>query len=249
MSENTEMKNDKPSFLLGFFIGVSIISLVSFFILFGLMWKLNGTEEVVADDASNPTVAVDGPAVDDQGFPVPETKIAPEVQASEHIWGNPDAKVTIIEYSDFECPFCGRHYPTMKQIKDTYGDSVRIIFRHFPLDFHAHAVPAAKALECAGDQNKFWEMYEKLFVEANVNARFGEENLYLTFAKELGLNEATFSACTAGTTKDGKIKDDMDAGAAAGVTGTPGTFINDKYVSGAYPFEYFQSIIDAELAK
>lgn len=248
MSEKIEKTNEKASFFLGLFAGISVISLVSFFILFALMWKLNNADlsTVAAADDGDSNVAAD--TIDLGDFPAPEQLTAPAVTAADHVWGNPDAKVTIIEYSDFECPYCGRHWPTMKQIKETYGDQIRVIFRHFPLSFHANAQPAAIASECAADQGKFWEMYNKLF-EAGSAGRLGEEGLYLTFARELGLNEATFSQCIAGSSKDAKISSDMEGGSGAGVTGTPGTFVNGNFISGAYPFEYFAAIIDAELAK
>lgn len=247
MSEKIENPNEKASFFLGLFIGISVISLVSFFILFALMWKLNNADLDSAVAAEEDNNAVED-SIDLGDYPAPEQLTAPSVTATDHVWGNADAKVTIIEYSDFECPYCGRHWPTMKQIKETYGDQIRVVFRHFPLSFHPQAQPAAKAAECAADQGKFWEMYDKLFAAGSAGT-LGESGIYVKFAKELGLNEATFNQCIAGSSKDAKIQADMDGGAQAGVTGTPGTFVNGNFISGAYPFEYFKAIIDAELAK
>lgn len=245
MSEKIEKTNEKSSFFLGLFVGISVISLVSFFILFALMWKLNNADLDTVSAAEDGNIEA---TVDANEYPAPEQKTAPELTAADHVWGNPDATVTIIEYSDFECPYCSRHWPTMKQIKEAYGDQVKVVFRHFPLDFHPSAHPAAKASECAADQGKFWEMYDKLF-EAGAAGILAEEGLFVSFARDLGMNEATFSQCMAGSSKDAKIQADMDGGGTAGVNGTPGTFVNGNFVSGAYPFEYFQGIIEAELAK
>jgi len=248
MTEKNENSNNKSSFFLGLFVGLSVVSLVSFFVLFALMWRFNNAEtqsSAQAEESGQEQVA-DQPSVDE--FPAPEEKTAPTITADDHVWGNPDAKVTIVEYSEFECPFCGRHWPTMKQIKEVYGDQVQVVFRHFPLSFHANAKPAAIASECAADQGKFWEMYDKLFEAANAQ-RLGEEGLYATLATELGLDLTAFNNCMAATTHDAGIQADMDSGTELGVAGTPGTFVNGKFVSGAYPFEYFASIIDEELAK
>lgn len=239
--------NEKPSFLLGFFVGMSIISLVSFFVLFGLMWKLNGSESTGTASA-NPTVNPTG-EVADSGYgqyPAPEVKTVSAINAKDHVFGNKDAKVTIIEYSDFECPYCSRNFETMEQIKKTYGDKIKVAYRHFPLDFHQNAHPAAKASECAADQGKFWEMHAKIFSNQSSLATAG---IFVTWAKELGLNEATFTQCFNGATKDALIQEMQTMGMTDGVQGTPAVFINDKFVSGAYPYEYFAQIIDEELAK
>jgi protein-disulfide isomerase len=239
--------NEKPSFLLGFFVGMSIISLVSFFVLFGLMWKLNGSDNSSAS-ATGTTVNETG-KVADSGYgqyPAPEVVQPTALTAKDHVYGNKDAKVTIIEYSDFECPYCSKNFATMEQIKKTYGDKIKISYRHFPLDFHKNAHPAAKASECAADQGKFWEMHAKIFSNQTSLATAG---IFVTWAKELGLNEATFTQCFNGASKDGLIQEMMNMAMSDGVQGTPAVFINDKFVSGAYPYDYFAMIIDNELVK
>lgn len=243
---NIKNGNDKPSFLLGFFVGMSIISLVSFFVLFGLMWKLNDSENSTATVTT--TINENG-KVPDSGYgqyPAPEVRKVSALNAKDHVYGNKDAKVTIIEYSDFECPYCGKNSVTMDQIKKNYGDKVKVAYRHFPLDFHKNAHPAAKASECAADQGKFWEMHDKIF--SNQSA-LGTANIFVTWAKELGLNEAAFTQCINGASKDSLIQEMINMGMADGVQGTPAVFINDKFVSGAYPYAYFAQIIDEELAK
>ena len=162
--------------------------------------------------------------------------------------GNANAKVTIIEFSDYECPFCGRHFAeTYPQIVKEYVDTgkVKLVFRDFPLSFHPDAQKAAEAAECAGEQNKYWQMHDKLYTNQQA---LDVESLKI-YAKDIGLNTATFNACL----DDGKMVDevakDFADGQSYGVTGTPAFFINGRFIAGAYPFADFKKIIDEELAK
>ncbi len=163
-----------------------------------------------------------------------------------HAIGSEDAPVLIQEWSDFECPFCGRFYSdAYQQIKTQYIDTgkVRLEFHHFPLSFHQLAMPAAVAAECAGEQGKFWEYHDKIFEQqSGMNAfSFG------IWADELGLNRADFDSCVESGKHEPRILADMQAGQAGGVQGTPGFLVNGKLVSGAQPFAVFQQIIEAEL--
>ncbi len=159
--------------------------------------------------------------------------------------GNKNAKVVLIEFSDFECPFCSRVVPTMDQIEKTYGDKVAIYFRNFPLPFHSSAQKAAEAGQCANEQGKFWEMHDEMF--ANQDA-LSVDNLK-SYAKGLGLDTTKFNDCLDSGKMAQVVQNDLNAGRAAGVSGTPTTFVNGKAIVGAYPFEAFQQAIDAELAK
>jgi len=164
------------------------------------------------------------------------------------IKGNPGAPVTIIEFSDYECPFCGRHVQdTLSKIMTEYVDTgkVRIVFRDYPLSFHQKAQKAAEAAECAGEQGKYWEMHDILF--ANQEAL--EIDDLKGYAAEIGLNTADFDACLDSGIMADEVAKDMADGQAAGVQGTPASFINGKLISGAFPFEEFQKIIEEELAK
>lgn len=166
----------------------------------------------------------------------------------DSVTGSADAPVTIVEWSDFECPFCARFYEqTYKQIEKEYVDTgkVKLVFRDFPLGFHANAQKAAEAAECAGEQGKFWEMHNVLF-EKGVD---GGASTFKKYAKELSLNSAEFDECLDSGRMASEIKKDMRDGAAAGITGTPGFIINGRLVSGAQPFESFKEIIEDELAK
>ncbi|MFH0956236.1 MAG: thioredoxin domain-containing protein [Candidatus Aenigmatarchaeota archaeon] len=163
------------------------------------------------------------------------------------VLGQASAKVTIIEFSDFQCPYCSRFVlQTFPQIKTNYIDTgkAKLIFRDFPLGFHANAAKAAEAAECAGDQGKYYEMHDKLF--GNQSA-LGIDS-YKQWAAELGLNTATFNSCLDSGKYTAEVAADAAAGAAAGVTGTPTFFINGAKLVGAQPYEAFQQAIDAALA-
>jgi protein-disulfide isomerase len=158
--------------------------------------------------------------------------------------GGANAPVTIIEFSDYECPFCKKADVTVQEVMKTYGDKVRLVHRDFPLAFHAHARPAADAARCAEAQGKFWEYHSKLFASEDLSP----EKLQ-ALATEVGLDRTKFDACVAKQQfKDGIDKDIAD-GTEVGVTGTPAFFINGRMLSGAQPFEKFKEIIDEELAR
>ncbi len=162
--------------------------------------------------------------------------------------GDADAPVTIIEWSDFECPFCTRFYTqTLGQIEDTYISTgkVKLIYKDFPLGFHANAQKAGEAAKCAGAQDMFWEMHDKLFDEGVK----GGVTAFKGFAADLGLDTKQFNTCLDSGMMAESVKKDMAEGQAAGITGTPGFTINGNVLSGAQPFDKFKEVIDAELAK
>ncbi len=151
--------------------------------------------------------------------------------------------VTILEYSDFQCPYCARAENTMKEIKKAYGDRVEIIFKHFPLPFHSYAEKAAEASECARDQGKFEDYHYVLFENQN---NLGIDSLK-EYASRLGIDRGKFDNCLDSGEKAEIVKSDHDEGASKGVTGTPTFFINGKKLVGAQPFENFKAVIDSEL--
>jgi len=159
--------------------------------------------------------------------------------------GPKSAPVTIVEFADFECPFCGRVAPTLKQVVDTYGDKVRLVFRDYPLPNHSKAPKASEAAACAGDQGQFWEMYDKLFA---AGARLEEVDLK-RHAIDLKLDSASFYECLDSGRKAADIARSVDAGQQLGISGTPAFYINGRLLSGAQPFERFAEIIDEELAR
>jgi len=168
------------------------------------------------------------------------------------IKGNPNAKVTIVEYSDFQCPFCGRWArDTYPQILQTYGDKVKIVFKHLPLPFHQFAQKAAEATECAGKiggAKAFWAMHDRLFQVGQVQGKLDVASLK-QFAKEIGLDEKKFSQCLDSGETAQVVMQDMNESQRLGVRGTPTFFINGTAVRGALPFEAFKQVIDQELQK
>ena len=156
-----------------------------------------------------------------------------------------DCAVTIVEYSEFQCPFCSRILPTAKQILEKYKGKIRWVVRNFPLDFHPNARPAAIAAACAAQQNKYWQLYEVLFA----NQRTLEKENIVTYASQVGLDMNKFNACfNAPEAINKKIDEQMKFGQSVGVSGTPAFFINGRKISGALPYESFEKIIDEELA-
>ena len=158
--------------------------------------------------------------------------------------GGSTAPVTIIEFSDYQCPFCGRAEGTVEEVMKHYGDKVRLVYRDFPLPMHPQARPASDAAACANAQGKFWEYHAKLF--ANQTA-LGEDKLK-DYAKDLGLDAAKFEQCLKDQPFKAAIDKDVADGEKVGVTGTPAFFVNGRMLSGAQPFDKFKEVIDDELS-
>lgn len=165
------------------------------------------------------------------------------VREQDHVRGNSDAPVTIVEYSDFQCPFCQRFHPTVKRILDDYPNQVNWVYRHFPLGFHENAQPAAEASECAAEQGKFWEFADGLFEN---QSKLGNA-FYKELAQDLGLNAEQFDNCVSSRKYKDIVEADYQEGIKDGVTGTPGSFVNGEQVSGAVPYETLKAIVERAL--
>lgn len=159
--------------------------------------------------------------------------------------GTQGAPITLVEFSDFQCPFCKRARPTITQILDAYKDKVLYVYRDFPLSFHKQAQKAAEAANCAGDQGKYWEYNSKLWD----NQTELEPDKLRAYASQLSLDGAKFNQCLDSDKFANEITEDLKQGAEAGVSGTPAYFINGIFISGAQPFENFQEIIEEELLR
>ena len=159
--------------------------------------------------------------------------------------GPEDATVTVVEFSDFQCPFCARVLPTLNQIRSEYGDQVRVVFKHLPLSFHQKAPAAHAASEAAHKQGKFWEMHDKIFK----NQRQMSEENYVVWAGEIGLDVEEFKKDMASAAIKARVDKDVKEAGRLGVTGTPGFFINGRHMSGAKPFSEFKVVIDEEIDK
>jgi protein-disulfide isomerase len=176
------------------------------------------------------------------GEPDPNTVYKAEL-GSEPVRGAKDAPVTIVMWSDFQCPFCGRVEPTLSKVLDDYKGKVRISWRDLPLPFHQNAMPAATAARAAGEQGKFWEMHDKLFANQSNLDRPSLDK----YAQELGLNMTKFKAAMDSDKYKKEITADSEAGGKIGARGTPAFFVNGKFLSGAQPYESFKAKIDQEL--
>jgi protein-disulfide isomerase len=159
--------------------------------------------------------------------------------------GPKTAPITIVEFSDFQCPYCGRVMPTLRQLEQRYGDSMRIVFRDFPLPIHPQAPKAAEAAACAHEQGKFWEMHDRLFASQGAIQVADLK----TKAVEIGLNADAFNQCLDSGKHEAVWKKGVEEGSRYGVTGTPAFFVNGRLISGARPIEDFARVIDEELER
>jgi len=177
--------------------------------------------------------------------PPPIQRVEVSVQGAPFKGGD-KAPVTIVEFSDFHCPFCKRVVPTLAQLESKYGDKVKLVFRDFPIDsLHPGASKAHEAARCADEQGKFWAYHDKLFA-GPVNS---SPELFNRFAKEVGLEAAAFETCLSSGEHLAAIKKDIEEGQRLGVAGTPAFFINGRPVSGAQPLDAFARVIEDELAR
>ncbi|MCC7124281.1 MAG: DsbA family protein [Acidobacteria bacterium] len=172
-------------------------------------------------------------------------RVVVDTNASDPARGAADAVITIVEFSDYQCPFCARVTPTMTQVMETYGNRVRRVFKDFPLPTHAEAPKAAEAARCAGDEGKYWEMHDRLF--ANQGAL--QVPAIKQTAAALGLSQATFDQCLDSGKYAAAVQADIEQGQKLGVNSTPTLYINGRPLIGAQPFEQFKQVIDEELAR
>ena len=171
----------------------------------------------------------------------PKVQVAAEGPAK----GPKTAKVTIVEFSDFQCPYCSRGKKVMEEVVAKYGDKVRLVFRDFPLDFHDKAQKAAEAGQCANDQGKFWAMHDWMFD----NQQTLDIPALKGAAKTMGMDSTAFDSCLDSGKHAALVKKNTKDGQEAGVRGTPAFFVNGVFLSGALPFEKFKTEIDRALAE
>jgi len=245
--ENNETKNDsitlsKNTLYLGVIAVLAVLLVVSVF--------TGGFGFGSSNPAPTGNVVANNPAP--TPTPLPSDNAAPvNAQAlidDDAVKGDKNAPVTIVEFSDYECPFCARFYSdTLSQIDAEYikTGKVKLIVRDFPLSFHQQAQKAAEAAECAGEQGKYFEMHDKLF-ESGVA---GGVTSFKQYAKDIGLNSGKFDDCLDTGKMASEIQKDFNDGQNAGIQGTPGFIVNGQMISGAQPFSAFKQVIDAELAK
>ncbi len=216
-------------------------------LLLVVIFQLNGLGNATIQGAAVGLPSARAPSGGNVPVPSPTVNMESLID-DDAVLGDDDAPVTMVEFSDYECPFCGRFYSqTLPQIKEEYINKgkVKLVYRDFPLNFHPQAQKAAEAAECAGEQDKYYEMHDLLFTQGVQ----GGVASFKQYASQIGLNTAKFNDCLDSGKMISEIRKDLADGSAAGVQGTPAFFINGVEVSGAQPFQVFQQIIDAELAK
>ncbi len=192
-----------------------------------------------ANLASAPAAAA-VPAGATGALPAGALKIRPD----DPVRGNEKAPVTLVLFSDFQCPFCANVEPTLAEVQKQYGDKVRIVWKHQPLSFHPNALPAAEAAEAAREQGKFWQMHDKLFS----SQRELSPETYERLAREIGLDVRRFQEATRSGRGRSRIQDDQQLAARVGANGTPTMFVNGEKVEGAVPFGALKAVIDRKLA-
>src|SRR5581483_4966529 len=207
-----------------------LVSLAVGYFLGGYMQGAHGDQPL----AAVPAAALPDPSVDRYKVPIGNAPIK----------GSDKAKVTIIEYSDFQCPFCSRVEPTVDQIMKTYGKDVRVAWKNNPLPFHQNAGPAAELASAAAEKGKFWEAHDLLFK----NQQALDKESLKKYGKDLGLDDGKIGEALDQNKWAAQIKADQDEAAKFGARGTPAFFINGRPLSGAQPFDAFKKIIDEELA-
>ena len=192
------------------------------------------TEQVIANlrTGQNVKIALEAPrvAVASTGHPT---------------LGAKDAPITMVEFGDFQCPFCRASENSVKEVRQKYGDKVRLVYMDFPLGIHQHAMDAANAARCAGEQDKFWQYHDAMFAD---QSKLAPADLKASAAK-LGLDAKKFDACLDKTKYQSQIQQDVAEGTKLGVTGTPTFFINGREITGAQPAQKFEEVIDDEMAR
>jgi len=206
--------------------------------------QLAGLNESLQAVAKAPTAAARPSAPSAPGRPDPSKVYDIEVGDSP-VRGSKNAKITIVEWADFQCPFCVRVNPTLEQIDKEYGDKVRVVFKHLPLSMHNKARAAHQASEAAHRQGKFWEMHDRIFA----SPKDLSPETYLRYAREIGLDIDKYESDLSSSSVRKVVDADLALARKLGVSGTPSFFINGRFLSGAQPYGSFARLIDEELAK
>lgn len=237
-----------------FFAGFAVSILVMSIPLTYLATKVSSQDKRGTNVAAAAVDQGDAPSAPSPLQPQPTSPSAPvkPVSKDDHVRGNKGAALSIIEYSDFECPFCKRFHPTVQQALKEYDGKVNWVYRHFPLSFHANAAKESEAAECAqelGGSEKFWEYTDKIFERTASNGTGFALDALVPLAKELGLNEKKFKECLDSGKYAAHVQQDFSEGQTAGIDGTPGNILltqdgKEARVPGAVPYEQLKAEID-----
>ncbi len=166
------------------------------------------------------------------------------VNNSDHMQGSMDAPLILLEYGDYQCPYCGQAYPIVKQIQSDFGDQLAFVFRNFPLSqMHAHAFHAAEAAEIAADEGKFWEMHDIMFENQDQLDDLGLAKM----ADRIGLDPKQFLVNLESNSKKDKVQSDFMSGVESGVNGTPSFYINGAKYNGSWDYATFSNVLKSML--
>jgi protein-disulfide isomerase len=223
-------KSSLSSFILGFVFAAPIF--------IGGSWLVGSSQAAVGNSSAQNAAA--NVASDTAGENMVNIPVDIQITEKDHILGGKDAGVTLVVYSDLQCPYCAKHYETIKALAEEYGNKILVVFRHFPLSFHQYSNTAANAAECASEQGKFWEFIDVAFQsQADYSDTF-----WAKLAGDLKLNVSKFNKCLTDKKYDSVVNDNISSGEIYGVQGTPTTFVNGELVSGAVPQSEFETNID-----
>lgn len=217
----------------------------------GSLWtKVQVLEK--SGNAVNPPEVANAPSA-----PTPQAAaVAPKIDKNDHIRGNKNARIALVEYSDLECPYCKTFHPTAQKVVDEYNGKVMWVYRHYPLSFHANAQKEAEASECVYDQggdDAFWKFIDAIYARTTANGTGFALDKLAPLAAEMGVSEAKFTECLDSGKFAQKVKDQMTQGTKEGVTGTPGNILLDtktgktQAIPGAVPFEQIKPVLDEML--
>ncbi len=208
---------------------LSIVGAVTVVILIGAVFLLSGRSSTTSSTSSKA-----------------DPKLL--IRGDSNKMGSATAKVTFVEFGDYQCPSCGAAHPVVKEITTAYGDKVQFVFRNFPLPMHPNAPAAAEAAEAAGAQGKYWQMHDKLFETQNQWSGLANPiDVYVGFAKDLGLDTNKFKADVEGNKYSGKIQSDINDGTSLGVHATPTFYLNGQQAVGVPSYKSLKSKIDTLL--
>ena len=243
----------KASFIAGLATGILVLCSVGFFILLGTVVRNGGLFAIktptVAAATTTPTPTATAPA---PTAALTAQDVAP-VTSSDHIFGDPNASVTLIEYSDFECPYCKQFHPSLAQLMTEYQGKVRWVYRHYPLSFHQNAEKEAEAAECIAEQGgdkAFWDYASKIFDRTTSNGTGFALDKLPDLAQEVGVNKAKFQDCLNSGKYSSVVAQDEQTGVTAGVQGTPGTIVMNssgkvQLVEGAVSYAQLKQVVDS----
>jgi protein-disulfide isomerase len=241
---------------------LTILLLVASFII-GSLWTnveylkkgygpLVGKQDANSNNQPNAVQVNSSPTTTPNQPETAKTTIPP-VSKKDHVRGDQNAKIALVEYSDFECPFCKVFHPTAQKILDSYPGKVMWVYRHFPLSFHVNAQKEAEASECAnelGGNSAFWSYTDKIYERTTSNGTGFSLDKLVPLAKEVGLDETKFKECLDSGKHAKTVNEEMAGGQSGGVNGTPGNVIVNiktgemQLIPGAVPFEQLKSVID-----